>query len=353
MSQQQSPSWSETDGSIGFLPKMASFVRRPPVRLAILIALHVTLFAVVLLAAFWIRFDFEVSTRGWELFRVALPIVVGLKLVVFYALGHFHGWWRYVTFGDLLALFRATAVSLGCLVALGYLSYGMIPQIPRSVVFLDAGLTILCVGSLRSSWRLFDEQLGPALKRKKFRPALLVGCDHLTGQLASQVNARRGLDFRIRAFVAIDKFRRGSRLGNLPVAGALKDIVEIAENYRSSEILVPTGTLPAERLRELVEQCNQADLKIRILPPLDDVLQGTNGIPTRELNINDLLRRDPVSLDNQAIGELISGRRVLVTGAGGSIGSEICRQAIAFGPAELIDTSQRLSFTQRHTSTCH
>jgi FlaA1/EpsC-like NDP-sugar epimerase len=202
---------------------------------------------------------------------------------------------------------------------------------------------------------LFDEQLGPALKRKKFRPALLVGCDHLTGQLASQVNARRGLDFRIRAFVAIDKFRRGSRLGNLPVAGALKDIVEIAENYRSSEILVPTGTLPAERLRELVEQCNQADLKIRILPPLDDVLQGTNGIPTRELNINDLLRRDPVSLDNQAIGELISGRRVLVTGAGGSIGSEICRQAIAFGPAELIlvDTSQRLSFTQRHTSTCH
>lgn len=321
---------------LSFPLKAGQFVRRPAVRLAILLALHVGLFAGVLLASFWFRYDFRISDRGWNSFQRWLPIVVALKVFVFYALGHFHGWWRYVTFGDLLGLLRATAFSLASLVLLGYLTYDLIPQIPRSVVFFDAGLTILCVGSLRSSWRLFDEQLGPFLNRKKFRPALLIGCDHLTGQLASQVNARKGLDFRIKAFVALDKFRRNSRLGHLPVAGKLDDLIEIASKYRSKDILVPTGALPAERLRELVEQCNRAELNLKILPPLDDVLRGTDDIPTRSLNINDLLRRDPVSLDNQAIGKLISGRRVMVTGGGGSIGSEICRQATAFGPSELI-----------------
>ncbi|EMI54324.1 Capsular polysaccharide biosynthesis protein capD [Rhodopirellula sallentina SM41] len=320
----------------GFVAMTLDYARKPPVRLAILVVLHTFLFAIILLSAFWIRYEFQFTDRAWSLVLQSLPLVVGLKVVLFYLSGHFHGWWRYVTFGDLIALFRATTVSLAAMILLGYLTYGFVGQVPRSVVLLDSALTILCIGSLRSSWRLFDEQFGPALKRRKFRPALIVGCDHLTGQLASQVNARQGLDYRIKALVAVGDYRRHARLGHLPVAGDLNSIVEIAEKFRAKDVLVPAGVLPAERLRSLVEQCNDSNLDLKILPPLDDVLQGTNDIPVRSLDINDLLRRDPVVLDNHAIGGLISGRRVMVTGAGGSIGSEICRQVKAFLPSELI-----------------
>lgn len=309
---------------------------KPSVRLSILIGLHLSLFAFVFLGAFFIRYDFVIPSRVWASIVQVLPIVVGMKLVVFYLMGHFHGWWRYVTFGDLMALLRATTVSTVVIVLLAFFGRDIWPLLPRSVVFLDAALTILAIGSLRSSWRLFDEKLGPALQRKKFRPALLVGCDHLTGQLASQINVRQGLDYRVKAFLATGKYRRNARLGHLPVAGALSDVVSIAAKYRSNDILVPTGTLPAGQLRELFEKCNEAGLTLKILPPLDDVLRGTDDIPTRSLDINDLLRRDPVSLDNVLIQKLISGRRVMVTGAGGSIGSEICRQIVAFNPAELI-----------------
>lgn len=312
-------------------------LRKPVIRLAILFALHIGLFAGILTSSFWVRYDFSIPPRAWNLLTTILPFVVGLKLFIFYTLGHFHGWWRYVTFGDLIALFRATIVSMALILVFCLLSnVALMPRVPRSVVVLDAALTVIVVGCLRSCWRLFDEQLGPVLQRKKFRPALLIGSDHLAGQLASQVNARQGIGFRIKALVAVGKFRRGARLGNVPIAGEIHDLIGIARAYGSRDILVSTGTLPAGQLRELVEQCNQADLSLKILPPLDDVLQGTNDIPTRPLDINDLLRRDPVSLDNDAIGKMIKGRRMIVTGAGGSIGSEICRQAIAFGPAELI-----------------
>ena len=327
---------SEPSPSNSRLRSLSLWIRKPVVRLTILVGLHLSLFSAVLIGAFWLRYDFNLPPRAWNTLLQGLPIIVGMKLVIFYSMGHFHGWWRYVTFGDLIALFRATVVFVFAFVLLSYVASDWIPTIPRSVVFLDATLTVLVIGSLRSSWRLFEEQLGPVLKRKKFRPALLIGCDHMTGQLASQVNARQGLDFRIKAFVAVGDFRKNARLGHLPVAGEITDIIEIARKYRSRDILVPTGTLPAGRLRELVEQCNQAELTLKILPPLDDVLQGSSDLPMRSLNISDLLRRDPVSLDDEAIGRLISGRRVMVTGAGGSIGSEICRQIIAFAPEELI-----------------
>lgn len=316
--------------------RISFFVRKPAARLAILIGLHLSLFSLVFLCAFLIRYDFAIPSRVWNAIAQTLPLVVAIKLVVFYLMGHFHGWWRYVTFGDLVALVRATTVAMIALVLFAFFGRDVWPLLPRSVIFLDAALTILAVGSLRSTWRLFDENLGPALQRKKFRPALLVGSDHLTGQLASQINVRQGLDFRIKAFLAPGNYRRNARLGHLPIAGALSDVVEIAAKYRSNDILVPTGVLPAGKLRELVEKCNVAGLKLRILPPLDDVLQGSDDIPTRSLDINDLLRRDPVSLDSDLIRKLVSGKRVMVTGAGGSIGSEICRQIVAFNPAELI-----------------
>ncbi len=101
-------------------------------------------------------------------------------------------------------------------------------------------------------------------------------------------------------------------------------------------MLVVAGTLPGQRLRDLMEACEQGGLNLKIIRSLEDRLEGDNRVPIRDIEINDLLGRDPVTLDTENIGKLLEGRRVMVTGAGGSIGSEICRQIVRFNPQSLI-----------------
>jgi FlaA1/EpsC-like NDP-sugar epimerase len=113
-------------------------------------------------------------------------------------------------------------------------------------------------------------------------------------------------------------------------------MVSVAEKVGASDILVPSGSLDGATLRKLTEKCNQSELTIRVLPRFEDAMAGTQHIPLRPLDIEDLLRRAPVELDTNEVESVLTGKRIMVTGAGGSIGSEICRQVMKFGPRELI-----------------
>lgn len=311
-------------------------VRQPVVRLPLLVLLHLGVFVAIYAFSFGLRFDLAVPARMQRLLLATMPVVVMAKLLTFYFAGHFHGWWRYVTFADLSGLLRASLLSMMVIVFLDYLVLDFASRIPRSIVLLDTLLTVLCIGSLRSVGRMVDEQVGPVVHRRKYDGALLVGSDHLAGQLASQINSQQALDLRIKAFLAKGEHRKNARLGHIPVAGRVDEVERVARRYKASIVLVPAGLMAGRDLRRLAEDCNAANLDLRILPRLDDVLRGSDQIPLRPLAINDLLRRDPVTLDNAVIGELLRDRRVLVTGAGGSIGSEVCRQVLRFAPGELI-----------------
>jgi FlaA1/EpsC-like NDP-sugar epimerase len=251
---------------------------------------------------------------------------------VFYATGHFHGWWRHVTFGDFLALLRASAIAM---VALVTIDHFLLPyQIPRSIPLLDFCLSILVLGSLRSTWRLLAE-LG-ALRNSNRETALLVGADHAAGRLAHAIHSHADSPYQIRGFLATGGESRGTRLGGIPVVGPLDDLASLAVRQRAKYVLVTAGSIPGVRMRSLLEQCGEIGLALKIIPPARDILCGQDRIPIRDIDIEDLLRREPIQLDCTAISELIRDRRVLVTGAGGSIGSEICRQILQFGPATLI-----------------
>jgi FlaA1/EpsC-like NDP-sugar epimerase len=184
---------------------------------------------------------------------------------------------------------------------------------------------------------MFSEQFWPIFDRSHNRPALLVGVDHNSALLAHQIQAHTQLHYRIKGFIAAsDKVHRGERLGRIPVLGGLEDIRAIIASTNATDILVTAGILSGPQMRELMEECHQLGLMLKIIPPVEDLFDGDHHIPIREIEINDLLRRDPVQLDTDIIRNLLEGQIVMVTGAGGSIGSEICRQVMRFNPKMMV-----------------
>lgn len=299
-----------------------------------LVLVHLILFALSYEIALWLRFDMAVPTAEREVFWRTLPWVLGVKMMMFYLFGSVHGWWRYVTFSDLAALLRVSTLATITIAFIDYLFVAS--QIPRAVLLLDWGITILLIGGLRSACRLMRESWWPVISLRERKPTLLIGAVEGGEALARQIHTNVNMDYRVVGFLDEDRSRRGSRLGGIPFLGSPSDAVALARIYRAKDLLIMANTLPGERLRELVQRCGKAGITVKMIPPVDEIVSGTFQGMVRDVDINDLLRRDPIQLDSEAINNMLSGRRVLVTGAGGSIGSEICRQIAKSNPGCLV-----------------
>ena len=317
------------------LRRRASNLLRP--RVWLLAAAHLAVFAAVYWAAFALRFELPVPPDDLKVFWNSLAWVLAIKFVVFMIAGQYEGWWAYVTFSDLIALVRYTVAATFFIAASQYFSaFTHTGYIPRSVIVMDCLGSIAVLGTARGTWRLYREQFWPILNPGNFRWALLVGSDHATGVLASQIQSYRELPYRVRGLLAMEDGMVGSRLGQIPVLGRLEDVREVAAACSASTVLATAGSLTGARLRNLMYACKEAGLELKIIRPIQDRLGGDHRIPIRDIEISDLLRRAPVQLDMNIIGRLVEGRTVMVTGAGGSIGSEICRQMLRFNPGMLV-----------------
>jgi len=303
-------------------------------RVWIMAALHLAVFGLVYWLAYWLRFEFDIPPQDMKVFWSTLPWVLAIKFIVFLIAGQYDGWWTYVTFSDLIALVRySLAATIFFAVAIFFFGFA---HIPRGVIAMDCLGMIAALGALRGTWRLYREQFWPILNPGNFRWALLVGNDHATGMLASQMQSYRELPYRVRGLLAMDDGVVGSRLGQMPILGRLEDVREVAAACSASTVLATAGMLSGSRLRDLMNACKDSGLELKIIRSIQDRMGGDHRIPIRDIEISDLLRRAPVQLDMNIIGRLIQGRTVMVTGAGGSIGSEICRQLLRFNPAKLL-----------------
>ena len=297
--------------------------------------IHAVLFGLTFWLAFALRFDFSIMPIQVLIFWEGIPWLFGVKLAIFYCTGQYHGWWQHVSFADLVALTRACVLSLLVLAAIDHfvLDY----QIPRSILLLDTLLTLVIVGGSRAAWRFYVEHFLQQWNSEDRESALFVGADVSDGRLAQQIHAHPELRYQIKGFLSTNcAVKRGSSLGGIPVVGVLDDINDVTVDNEISVVLITAGRLPGARLRMLMEACDQNGIEVRIIPPIEGIVRGDRCIPLRDINIEDLLGRDPVLLDKEAIGGLCEGRTVMVTGAGGSIGSEICRQVIRFAPETLV-----------------
>jgi FlaA1/EpsC-like NDP-sugar epimerase len=296
---------------------------------------HTAVFTAVYWFAFWNAYDFKPSPTERMLFALTLPAVLVVKLVCFYAAGHCHRSWHHISFSDLAALLRSATLATVIIAALDN-RLATDYHIRLRCLLLDWGLTILVLGCLRAFMRLVREELRPRLFGGEYNKALIVGANQSGETLARHLLADHRLKYLVVGFLDPDSHRYGSTWGGIPVLGSPNDTVRIAGLADASHVLVISGLLVGGELRRLVDDCKVAGLTLKVIPALDELVTGNYSVQLRDVNINDLLRREPVVLNSDAISTLVAGRTVMVTGAGGSIGSEICRQVLKFRPRTLL-----------------
>lgn len=322
------------------------------------VCMHVAVFTLAYCSAFLLRFDFNVPSAFWQVFLVTLPLVLMVKIPVFFATSHFHSWSRHIAFTDLVSLAGA---AFSCLIALSIINQFLdIYFIPRAVLLLDCAGTILCLGFFRSIWRLLNEHALPMVNNKNRSRAILVGA-HLSDKVfAQRLQTYTYFPFKICGFVDRDAKDRGRYIGGIPILGSTSNLVNIARKQGVNDVIIVAGSHTGKELRQLMESCEQAHVNLKIIPPFAQLLDGNKNVPVKPVEISDLLRREPIELDVAALKNLFDGKTVFVTGAGGSIGSEICRQLLAFNldTLVLIERSEAALFhieieLRNMKKTCH
>lgn len=299
------------------------------------LGIHAVVFALVYGLAYGLRFNFELPADEWPRFLVSLPAVVLIQLMVFYLTGHCHRSWNYVSLSDLAALLRASTISVLLVTALETFMVDS-ARIPRITLVLDWALTIMVLGGMRAAIRLLREEIRPRLYGSDYRKALVVGANQSGETLARHLLANERLKYMVKGFLDTRPERHNTTVGGIPVYGAPEDAVKFATALGVDDLLVISGVLTGPQLRSLMEDCEQASIAVKVIPAVEDLLTSDYSVQMRNVDINDLLRREPVELSGEAISTLLAGRTVLVTGAGGSIGSEICRQVLKFRPHTLL-----------------
>jgi FlaA1/EpsC-like NDP-sugar epimerase len=307
-------------------------------RLYLLFVFHLAVFAVVYRLAYVVRYDLDVPQQHVDLYWQTLPLLLAIKITAFGLCGSFRGWWRYVTFSDLTCLLRSATVATLVFTVTDRVLAPLIYDrtVPISVILLDWLLGVIVLGGLRSVYRLSQEGLLPFFRRGDYRRALIVGADRAGVLLANHLHATSRLRYRIVGFLDADPAKRRDRPGGMPVLGPPDDVTAIATAAGVETVLVTAGSVTGKELRRLMERCRAAGATLKVIPALDQLLDGRQRVTIRDVEINDLLRRAPVELDSAAIAGLLRNKVVLVTGAGGSVGSELCRQVLRFEPSTLV-----------------
>jgi len=305
------------------------------------------LFALALVMSFLLRFEFDIPADFFRQMAGLLPVAVGLKVAFFWACGLYRGMWRYTGLADLWKIGRAVFMAeVALIIYVAFTSH--FQGHPRSVFILDPLLAFVFACGARVMIRsLYETSAQPkdwlvALLPERFCApasgvrALIVGADADGARIAKEILDVRDSGLHLVGFVDDDQARIGRNIHGLPVYGPLAALVGVARMTRAEEILVSAGQAGGH-LREIVDACESAQLGIKKLPALADIASGKVSVKAlRDVRYEDLLGREEVHLDEAGIKGYLADNVVLVTGAGGSIGSELCRQIIRFGPRLLV-----------------
>ena len=302
--------------------------------------------------AYAIRFEGVPPGLYRKQFLLVLPYLVLLRLAVFGAFRVYRLMWRYVTVRDLPRIVGATLSGTAVLVAVRFFAVplfgaaGLVVNpvhvtVPWGVLLSELMLTTMGLVAARAMWRLAREEVSRKARRTDasmpIGRALVIGAGSAGVMIAREVKSNPGAGFQIVGFLDDDPNKRGRIVHGLSVLGPSDQLPALARKLNADLAIIAIGNAPAQVVRRIVELAETTAMTVQIIPELNEILSGRISISQlRNVDIEDLLRREPVQLDESLIGEFISGKTVLVTGAGGSIGSEMCRQVCRFGPRSLI-----------------
>ena len=311
--------------------------------------LQVVIDVAILSVAFWLafmfRFEFAVPRPYFRVLLTTWPYVVLLHYAALAAFGVPRMSWRYVNMGDIGRLLGALTVSSALLLVVRLIGpllsyrFAFVVIVPLGVLAMDLVLGFVGLVGIRALRRLHGEARDRARQDAGMQRdrVLLIGAGQAGVIVAREIAYRPDLGLQPVGFLDDDPMKIGMSIGGLPVLGATKDVGTIAERKRVGRALITIASADGAQIRRITELCRDARLDTRIIPGIYEIVgDKVNLSRIREVAIEDLLGREPVQLDEEIVGASIRSRVVLVTGAGGSIGSELCRQVCRFGPARLI-----------------
>ena len=297
------------------------------------------LVALAFYLAFRLRFldQSDLPHRYWILFAQSVGFVIALKLIVFAAFGMYQKWWRYVSGRDFLQIVRAVTVSSAILVVSFTVLRPFAHNLPRSVAVMDFMLTLILITGARLAVRLIVERPSRSARVPK-REVLVIGAGSGGQMVVRELQLNPDIGVTAIGFVDDDPRKRGMRMLGLKVLGSTKQIEAILDETRPNEVVIAIPSAPGTLRAKVVAACRAREIPVRTLPTVFELLRGGVQLnkQLREVRVEDVLGRDPIVRELDRVGAYLRDRIVLVTGAGGSIGSELCRQIAQVKPRLLV-----------------
>ena len=299
--------------------------------------------------SYFLRFEGVIPDRELESLKSTIPYILSFKIFTFLMFGLYKGMWRYSSLFDLFNVLKATTTSSG-IITLAILFVYRFQGFPRSVFILDWILTSIFVAGIRMTIRLLLAekerglpsllQFNPLSQKRVTRlkkRLLIIGAGDAGEKMLREIKDNPRLNYEVVGFLDDDPQKRGRKIHGIPVLGPIPKIHNLAYDAEMDEILIAIPSASTKQMQRIIEACEATGLKIRTTPGIGELIDGKISFKTvREVSFEDLLGRYPVNLDMKSIGNYLTDKVILISGAGGSIGSELCRQITQFAPRNLI-----------------
>lgn len=311
-------------------------------RVLILFVFHAVVFAGCYALAWLLRFEFVIPPDYLETVKRSLPVVVGVQLLIGGLFGFYRGWWRYVGIADVVRVMAGLTTSLAVLGTGWYLgtAFGLEePYIrsPRGVLLIDWAFALLTLFGARVVIRVGRDRFRATETPDSIKRVLIVGAGDAGEALVREIEHRPQLGMKVVAFVDDQRAKWGSFIRGIKVTGPISNVAKIADASGADEAFIAIPSASGKRIREIIHHLSAADLKFKTIPGIDHLVSGKVHVTQlRPVNIEDLVRRKRIDLPGDPVRTLFAGKRVLVTGAGGTIGSELATQVLQFGPERLV-----------------
>ncbi|MFV9510486.1 polysaccharide biosynthesis protein [Tepidibacillus sp. LV47] len=306
-------------------------------RTIILILIDIALISLSVLWAYLLRFEYSVPSFYWQFVPYAALSYALLTVLIYHWYHLYKKIWAYVSVGELYTLIKANVISTAVLLITNHIVQISVGKniIPRSIFLISFFIMTLAIGGSRLAWRLFHDRFFLGDLKEGDRRTLVVGAGDAGALVIKEL--RNTTHFYPVAMIDDDPEKLGLEILGVPIVGNRNDIPRIVKQLKVQDIIIAMPSVSRQELRKIIDICKTTGAQVKILPAsVKDILEGKLSVKIRDVSVEDLLGRDPVKVDLEEISDYLKGRVVLVTGAGGSIGSELSRQIARFHPKQLL-----------------
>ncbi len=311
----------------------------------VIATVDIALFAFALFGAYTIRFDFKFGIDETSQMLRIMPFIISFKFIMFYIFGMYQGMWRYTSLKDIFNLAKTVILS-SLIISAFILLYYRFEGFSRGVFVLDSLLTLVFTGGIRifirmiykrNFWGRANQTASKLSSFREKKRIVLVGAGDAGEKAFREIADNPNIAYKVVAFVDDDPSKQGRSIHGTPVAGKNDELPKLVDKFDVQEIIIAIPSATGAKMRNIIDICKKTGVPFKTLPGLGELIDGKVTVKAlRDVNYADLLGRKPVVLNTNIISDYLHQKTVLVTGPGGSIGSELCRQIVKYNPAQII-----------------